>query len=100
MKVIKVLDLVNTPVAEGVSGGNWMFRVKNGAGDDVHGPVFSTVPETPWPMSLPAGTYTVQSQRLAANNNALGLLGESVFEWDGVGQLTVQTVGSVGVVDV
>lgn len=99
MKVIKITT-TTIPLPEGVTGGSWMFRVKDSAGDDVHGPLFSTTPDTPWPMSLPAGEYTLQGQRFNSLNNPLGPLVSGSYSWDGSGAPTVDVAGSIGVVDV
>lgn len=99
MKVIKITPAtIAKPVNQ--TGGNWMIRVVNDGGGNVVPTYFGAEPQTPWPISLPPGTYGLIGQRLDTNNNALGPEVSGSYEWDGVGAETVEVAGSIGVIDV
>lgn len=76
-----------------------MIRITQN-GDNMVPPYFGVDPQTPWPTSLPAGTYGLVGQRLDTNNNSIGPQADGSYDWDGVGAETVEVAGSIGVIEV
>lgn len=98
MKMIRITTS-QMPLPEGVAGGSWMIRITQNGENSVP-PMFSVAPESAWPVSLPAGSYVLHGQRLSNTNTPLGPEVQAAFLWDGVGAVTVEVAGSIGVVEV
>ena len=98
MKMIRITPL---PIARpaGVTGGNWRIGVDTAGGSPAMPTYEGAANETPWPTTLPAGTYTLRGRRLDTAGNPLGGEVTGTYVWNGEASETVDVAGGIGVVD-
>jgi hypothetical protein len=87
------------PLPTGKTGGNWFITVRQN-GDGVMAPYLGAAPETPFPTTLPAGTYELSGQRLDSNGAPLGPVFAANYDWTGEGAEMVDVAAGISVVNV